>query len=53
MIPEQHRGYEPSESTLVILQPRVEICQECNEPIIDGNPKCHKIGCRSNMDVEF
>jgi hypothetical protein len=34
-------------------KPSVEICPECNEPIINGNPKGHKEGCKTNKDVEF
>ncbi len=52
-IPEQHRGYEEDGATMVILQPKVEICKECNEPIIDGQASCHKVGCKSNQDVGF
>ena len=34
-------------------KPRTEICQECNEPIIDGQASCHKMGCKSNQEIEF
>jgi len=34
-------------------KPQVRICLECNEPIIDGNPAGHKVGCKSNSDIEF
>jgi hypothetical protein len=34
-------------------KPRVEICSECNEPIIEGNPSGHKEGCKTNRDIEF
>lgn len=33
--------------------PKVEICQECNSPIIDGNPAGHRVGCESQKDIAF
>jgi hypothetical protein len=54
------RGYyeESEEQYLEALRsqaprPCVEFCQECNEPIIDGQASCHKMGCKSNQEIEF
>jgi len=60
MIPEANRGYyeESEEQYLEALRsqaprPRVEFCQECNEPIINGQASCHKMGCKSNQEIEY
>ena len=53
-IPEANRGYEDERDVYPLPSvPRVEICQECNEPIIDGQASCHKAGCKSNQEIEF
>ena len=58
-IPEQHLGYEveSDEQRAAAYEaspkPRVAICQECNSPIIDGDPSGHRVGCKSNQEIEF
>ena len=51
-VPKANRGWEPG-TFEAAPKPRTEICPECNEPIIDGQALCHKVGCRSNQEVEF
>lgn len=36
-----------------VPKPKVEICQDCNSPIIDGNPAGHRVGCESNQDIKW
>ena len=61
-IPVQHRGYEEQTEDQerearaayeANPKPEVRVCSECNEPIIDGNPAGHKVGCKSNQEIAF
>lgn len=62
MIPQANCGYEEQTEAQegearaayeANPKPKVEICQECNSPIIDGNPAGHRVGCESNQEVKF
>ena len=61
-IPAEHLGYEEQTDEQeqearaayeANPKPVVRICSECNEPIIDGQASCHKVGCKSNQEIEF
>lgn len=54
-IPSQHLGYEEAEGAFYEAPaiPRVEICAECNSPILDGDPAGHREGCKSGLEIEF